>query len=121
MNIVSNNPVKSLNRLTLIGNIGKDIALVKAGDKQYCRLSIATSETIFQDRQAKEVTTWHNVTLWDKQADFASNHLKKGSKVILDGKMVAKTYTNKEGKQVYSYEIRCQQIELYTAQDVLDS
>ncbi len=114
MNTQNNpSPISSLNRVTLIGNIGKDAELIKTGDKQYCRLAIATSEQYIAGGIPKEVTTWHNITLWDRQADYAVQHLKKGTKVLLDGKMVARTYEDKDGKSVYVYEIKCNAIELY--------
>ncbi len=114
MNTQNNpNPISSLNRITLIGNLGKDVELIKSNDKHYCRLAIATSENYYVGGVPKEVTTWHNITLWDKHADYAVQHLKKGAKVLVDGKMVARTYEDKDGKSVYVYEIKCNSIELY--------
>jgi single-strand DNA-binding protein len=110
-----NNPsaVKSLNRITLIGNLGNEIEMQSTGDKKYCKVSVATTENFYSGGVNKEVTTWHKITLWEKQADYAAQNFKKGSKVIVDGKMVARTYENKEGKSVYVYEIKCQSMELY--------
>jgi single-strand DNA-binding protein len=114
MNTQINTPaVKNLNKVTLIGNIGKEIEMLKTGDKNYCRLSVATTENIYSGGVNKEVTTWHNITLWEKQADFAAENFRKGSRVIVDGKLVSRTYVDKTGKSVYVYEIKCNDIELY--------
>jgi single-strand DNA-binding protein len=110
---ISNAPIASLNRVSLIGNIGNDIEIVKTSNGQYCRISVATSETYISAGTPKEVTTWHRITLWDKNADFAVKNLKKGSKVHIEGKMVSRTYEDKDKKTVYVYEVNCNLIELY--------
>ena len=74
----------SLNRVQLIGNIGKDpeIKQIPSGTS-VCKFSIATSEySKSSDGAAGEKTEWHNIVCWGKLAEVCGQYLKKGKKSL---------------------------------------
>ena len=98
----------SLNKVILIGNLGRDPELryMPNGDA-VCNFSIATSES-WNDRnsgQRQERTEWHNITLYRRLAEVAGQYLKKGSQVYIEGKIQSRKYTDKQGVERTAYEI----------------
>jgi len=97
----------SLNKVQLIGNLGKDpdISYTQEG---LCILKfpLATSET-YTDKSGEKVenTTWHNVALFGKIAETLSNYLVKGKQVYVEGKIRNSSYDDKEGIKRYKTEI----------------
>lgn len=95
------------NSVKLIGFLGaapevKEISKTK----KVARVSIATSDSYKNDKGEKvEDTQWHNLVLWDKQADIAAKYLTKGSEVAIEGKLTSGSYTDKEGVKRYFTEI----------------
>jgi len=99
----------SLNRVTLLGNLGKDPEVKRTqGGNAYCNMSIATSET-WRDKntgERKEKTEWHNVTVWaEGLVKVAEQYLKKGSKVLVEGKMQTRKWQAQDGSDRYSTEV----------------
>jgi single-strand DNA-binding protein len=94
---IMNNTLR--NKVQLIGNLGMnpEIKTTESG-KKLARLSIATNESYKSPKGdwVKE-TQWHNVIAWGKTAEIAEQHLQKGSEVFLEGKLVHREYTDKEG------------------------
>ena len=98
----------SLNKVILIGNLGRDPELryMPNGDA-VCNFSIATSES-WNDRnsgQRQERTEWHNITLYRRLAEVAGQYLKKGSQVYIEGKIQSRKYTDKQGVERTAYDI----------------
>jgi single-strand DNA-binding protein len=85
---------KSLNRVTLLGNVGKEpIVENTTTGKTVCKFSIATTES-YRDKseQWQEITDWHNIVIWGKLAEVAGKYLQKGNKVYIDGKLKTRSY-----------------------------
>ena len=98
---------RSLNRVTLIGNLGTDPELrATPQGVSVCTIRIATTES-YKDKsgEMKESTEWHNIVLWEKLAEIAATYLKKGSKVYLEGKLKHRSY-EKDGITRYITEIQ---------------
>jgi single-strand DNA-binding protein len=99
----------SLNKVTLIGNLGKDpeIRNTQSGMK-IVNLTVATSDS-WNDKasgERKEQTEWHRVVIMnDRLADVAERYLKKGSKVYLEGKLQTRKWTDNSGQERYTTEI----------------
>ena len=99
----------SLNKVTLIGNLGKDpeIRNTQAGLK-IVNLTVATSDS-WNDKMSgerKEQTEWHRVVIMnDRLADVAERYLKKGSKVYLEGKLQTRKWTDNAGQEKYTTEV----------------
>lgn len=85
---------RSLNRVQLIGNLGRDPELKSTPTgKTVCTLNIATTES-YKDASGewKESTDWHRVTLWEKLAETAGTYLKQGNKVFIEGRLSTRSY-----------------------------
>jgi len=95
------------NRVQLIGNLGTapEIKTI-AGNRKVAKLVIATNET-YKNQKGEKVTetTWHNLTAWGNNAEFAEKYLEKGVEIAIDGKLKNNSYTDKDGNKRYATEI----------------
>ena len=100
--------MKSLrNSVQLIGRLGKDPEFLelKSG-KKVARFSLATNESYRNQKGEKiEETQWHNVVAWENKAVFASDYLKKGMEIALEGKLIHRDYELSTGEKRYVSEI----------------
>lgn len=95
-----------LNKVTLIGRLGKDPELRNTNAGSVCNFSIATSEK-YKDKstgETKEKTEWHNIVSWNKTADVAGKYLHKGDLVYVEGKIQTRSW-EKDGVTRYTTEI----------------
>ena len=98
----------SLNKVILIGNLGRDpeVRYMPNGEA-VVNFSIATSES-WNDRQSGqrvERTEWHNITMYRRLAEIAGQYLKKGSQVYIEGRIQSRKYTDKDGIERTAYDI----------------
>ena len=105
----------SLNKVILMGNLGKDpeTRTLESGTVM-CRFSIATTET-FKNRSGERTshTEWHNVVLWRGLAEVADKYLHKGDKVLIEGRIRTRSWEDKESGQMrYSTEILADQMQM---------
>ncbi len=99
---------KSLNKVLLIGNLGKDPELsYTASGVAIAKFSVATGERWKdQDGNTQERTEWHNIVVWRKLAEICGQYLKKGSKVYLEGRLQTRSWDDKNtGVKRYATEI----------------
>lgn len=91
----------SLNRINVMGRIGKDLELRRTqSGKAVTRFPIAV------DRDGKYAgTDWFNVVAWGRTAEFAAQYCAKGRKVVVDGRLQARDWTDKDGNKRRSVEI----------------
>jgi len=99
---------KSLNRVQLIGNLGKDpeIKYTPQGTA-VAKITIATNER-FKDKSGEwqDRTEWHNVVLWQRLAEIAGEYLKKGGKVYIEGRLQTRSWDDKtSGQKKYMTEV----------------
>nr|WP_299202129.1 single-stranded DNA-binding protein [uncultured Brumimicrobium sp.] len=95
------------NTVSLIGRLGADPAITQFGDmNSLARFRVATNEA-YKDKKGEwvENTTWHNVVAWGKTAELCKQLLKKGSEIVLEGKLVNDSYETKEGEKRYKTEV----------------
>ena len=95
------------NRVNLIGNVGA-APEVKSfdGNGKLAKFSLATNES-YKNAKGERVTEtqWHNVVAWNGLAGLIEKHVKKGSYVVLEGKLVNRSYEDKDGKKRYLTEV----------------
>jgi len=107
----------SLNKVMLIGNLGKDPDLrFTASGQAVTSFSLATSEK-FKDKTSGEWverTEWHKITLWGKLAELAGEYLSKGKTVYIEGRLQTRKY-EKEGVTHYTTEIVGDKMEFLSA------
>lgn len=99
----------SVNKVILIGNLGKDPVIRRTQDgRPIANFSIATSES-WKDKtsgERREKTEWHNVVIFNEPlAKVAEQYLRKGSKVYVEGQLQTRKWTDKEGQERYSTEV----------------
>lgn len=98
----------SVNRVTLIGRLGKDPEVrYTQGGTAVANLSVATSETwkSKDTGEPQEKTEWHLVVIFGKLAEIAGQYLKKGSQAFFEGKLQTKKWTDQSGNDRYSTEV----------------
>jgi single-strand DNA-binding protein len=97
----------SLNKVMLIGNLGKDpdVKTFENGAK-VANVSLATTEK-FKDKNGnlQEVTEWHDLQIWGEQAKIAEQYLRKGRQVYVEGKITTDTWED-NGVKKYRTRIR---------------
>jgi single-strand DNA-binding protein len=103
------------NKVQLIGNIGSapEIKTTEAG-KKLARFSLATNES-YRSAKGEKVkeTQWHNIIAWGKTADLVEKYFTKGKEVAIEGKLINRNYTDKEGKKRYISEVQAKDILLF--------
>ena len=112
--------MKGLNKITLIGNLGKDPEVqTLEGNIKVAKFSLATSESYKDDKgQRHTQTEWHSVVLWRGLAELAEKYLHKGSTVYLEGKNKTRSYDDKQGVKRYVTEIIGEQVLLLDKKEV---
>lgn len=100
------------NRVQLIGHLGADPE-VKSFDsgKKRAVMNVATSESYKVNNEWKEDTQWHRVVAWGTSAERAEKQLQKGSHVLIEGKLVHRSYEDKQGATKYISEVQVQNFE----------
>lgn len=100
------------NKVQLIGNIGMNPEVKTLdGGKKLAKMSIATNES-YKNAKGEYVkeTQWHNLIAWGKTAEVIEKILKKGSEVAVEGKLINRNYTDKEGVKRYITEIEVHEL-----------
>ena len=105
----------SVNRVTIIGNLGKDpeTRYATSGDA-VTNITVATTET-WKDKatgEKREATEWHRVVFFGKLAEIAGQYLKKGSQVYLEGKLKTRKWQDKDGHERYTTEINADEMKM---------
>ena len=97
----------SFNRIILVGNLGRDPELrYTPQGTPVCTFTMATNDRR-KDRngEMQDQTTWFRVTLWNRQAETASQYLHKGKPVYIEGRLRIEEYTDRDGRPRYSLEV----------------
>lgn len=95
------------NKVQLIGNLGNtpEVINLESG-KKLAKFSIATNENYKNNKgESIQDTQWHNVVAWGKTADIIEKYLQKGNEVAIEGKLVNRSYDDKDGNKRYITEV----------------
>jgi single-strand DNA-binding protein len=109
----------SLNKVILIGNLGRDPEVrYTAGGQAVANFTIATNEAWTNKQgQREERTEWHRIVAWGALGERAGEYLKKGKQVYIEGRLQTRKWTDREGQERYTTEINAQQLFLLGAPD----
>lgn len=103
------------NKVQLIGNLGNapEVKTTENG-KKLARFSIATNEN-YRNAQGEKITetTWHNLVAWGKTAEIAEKYLTKGKEVAIEGKLINRSYTDKDGNKKYITEVEVNELLMF--------
>ena len=106
---------RSVNKITLIGNVGRDpdIQQTKSGTK-VAHFSIATNRRAPAGSEQEERTDWHRLTLWSKQAQFAEEYIRTGDRIYVEGRLEYDSY-ERDGVVIPTAEIHVNEVVLLTS------
>ena len=100
------------NKVQLIGNLGNnpEVKAFESGRK-FAKFSLATSEN-YKTKSGEEVkeTQWYNLIAFGRTATIAKKFLKKGSRIAVEGKLVSRKYTDKNGIKCFITEIQVSEL-----------
>jgi single-strand DNA-binding protein len=100
------------NKVQLIGHLGAAPEVINTENgKKLARFSVATNES-YRNSKGEKVTetTWHNLVAWGKVAEIAEKYLEKGKEVAIEGKLISRSYTDKEGNKKYVTEVQVNEL-----------
>jgi single-strand DNA-binding protein len=105
----------SVNKVIIVGNLGKDPEMrsFPSGD-QVANVTIATTDK-WKDKQTgemKEATEWHRIVFNGRLAEIVGQYLRKGSQVYVEGSLRTRKWTDKDGVDKYTTEIRADQMQM---------
>jgi single-strand DNA-binding protein len=105
----------SVNKVILVGNLGRDpeVRSFPNGDR-VANVTIATTDR-WKDKQTsemKEATEWHRLVFNGRLAEIVEQYLRKGSQIYVEGSLRTRKWTDKEGQEKYTTEIRVDQMKM---------
>ncbi len=98
---------RSVNKVILLGNLGKDAELSYLPSGQaVSKVTMATNRR-YKDKngELQEETEWHNIVLWGKTAETLTQYLTKGQKVYVEGRIRSRTWEGRDGNKHYTTEV----------------
>ncbi|MGB8359173.1 MAG: single-stranded DNA-binding protein [Bacteroidales bacterium] len=103
----------SFNKVILVGNVGKDPEIRRFENNIKASFSLATSETYTPKGGDKVTQTeWHNIVAWRRLAEIAENYIRKGSQILVEGKLRYRSYDDRDGNKKYIVEVEADTIQL---------
>jgi single-strand DNA-binding protein len=105
----------NLNKVFLIGRLTRDPEMRSTQSGQsVCNFGLATSRTWTNSttKQKEEKTEFHNIVMWGKLAQIASQYLKKGSLVLIEGRLQTRSWEDKTGNKRYTTEIIAESMQM---------
>ncbi|UDF35988.1 UNVERIFIED_ORG: single-stranded DNA-binding protein [Shinella sp. XGS7] len=110
----------SVNKVILIGNLGRDPELrYNPSGVAFCTISLATTRN-WKNRESgerQEETEWHRVVFNDKLAEIVGQYCKKGRPLYVEGRLRTRKWQDKEGRDQYTTEIIADQMQLLGSRD----
>lgn len=100
-------------KVILVGNVGKDPEIRRFENNIKASFSLATSETYTPKGGDKVMQTeWHNIVAWRRLAELAENYIRKGTQVLIEGKLRYRSYDDRDGNKKYIVEVEADVIQL---------
>ena len=95
-----------VNKVILVGTVGKDPEVRNTQNNKVATFSLATNES-YKDKngEKKIVTEWHNVVIWGKLAEIVEKYVKKGNHLYLEGKLSSRSWEDQNGTKRYITEV----------------
>ena len=103
----------SINSVTLLGRVGKDVEVRDVNGTKCASFTLATSEK-YKDRngEVKELTEWHNIVAWRATADICEKFVRKGDQVCVMGRIKYRSWETDRGEKRYATDIFADKVEL---------
>ena len=105
----------SVNKVIVVGNLGRDpeMRTFPSGD-QVANVTVATTDR-WRDKtsgEMREATEWHRIVFNGKLAEIAGQYLRKGSQIYVEGSLRTRKWTDKDGIEKFTTEIRADQMQM---------
>lgn len=108
----------SVNKVILMGNVGKDPQITKFDNGGVtAQFILATTDRAFKNKDGKEIperTEWHNIVLQNGLAKVAESYVKKGDKLYIEGKLKTRSYEDNNGVKRYITDVYAINMEMLT-------
>jgi len=111
---------RTVNKVTLVGNVGRDpdIQQTKNGTK-VAHLSLATNRRVGTGSDAQERTDWHRITLWNRLAQFAEDHIRTGDRIYVEGRLEYDSY-ERDGIVIPTADISVREVVMLSSKSGAD-
>lgn len=103
----------SFNKITMVGNLGRDPELRNFGGAPVCNFSVAVGEPGTTRRASDDNPTWFRISVWGNRAISCAKHLKKGSPVYVAGRLKSKQWADPHGTRHYILEVKASDIRFF--------
>jgi single-strand DNA-binding protein len=87
---------KSVNKVILMGNVGQDPDVHQSRDGIVVNLSLATDESFKVNGEWRDRTEWHNLVAFQRKAEVVRDYVRKGSKILIEGKLHTEHWDDKQ-------------------------
>lgn len=104
-----------MNKVILVGNVGSDPQIRFVETRPVAEFRLATTErgyTTSKGAQIPERTEWHNIVMWDRNAEIAEKYVKKGTKLLIEGKIRTRVWEDRNAIKRYVTEIYVENFEI---------
>lgn len=103
----------SVNRVFLVGRVGKDPEVKQLTGGSMAKFTLATSES-YKNKSGEKVeqTEWHNIIIWGNLCDIVEKYVKKGDMLYIEGKIVYGSYEDKDGNKRYTTDINVKELKM---------
>lgn len=88
----------SVNKVILIGNVGRDPGIRYIESRPRAEFTLATTERAYTSKSGTTVperTEWHNIVMWDRNAESAEKYIRKGTKLYIEGKIRSRIWEDR--------------------------
>lgn len=100
-----------MNSAVVVGRAGRD-AEIKYYESGKVRATFSLAVNRWDSKTKSEVTDWFNIEVWDKQAEFVGEYVKKGRQAVADGRIAIKKWTDQTGEEKESFTIVANNVRL---------
>lgn len=106
--------MSNFNKVILVGNLGQDPEVMDLGEGRVkTSFSLATNESFMNRKGERENRThWHSIYAWGKRAEYIKEYCQKGTKLLVEGKLVTRSFESKSGEKKKVYEIQANSVEI---------
>lgn len=98
-----------MNKVILVGRLTKDVDTRNAGETVVARFTLAVDRRFRKD--GEQTADFINIVAFGKNAEFCSKYFHKGMKVLIEGRLQARSYTNKDGVKIYTTDVIAEAVE----------
>lgn len=107
-----------MNKVILLGYVGRDPEIRYIGTRPVASFSLATAEParrLANGTEMPERTEWHNIVMWDKNAEIAERYIRKGTRLMCEGKIRTRMWEDRSNIKRTTTEILVETFELLSS------